>query len=116
MPSGDGAQGAIGGNKREYDTVKTALFIAAFGLAALPASAKEENVRTHISNGSHSATVTQSGSPKDATVKVERRPGYTRIEQRSGGNSATVIQSNGTTPIVSGDPALDRMMRELTRQ
>src|SRR2546430_2189531 len=54
--------------------------------------AKDDTVRTEIRRGNSSAIVVQSGDPKSATVHVERRPGYVKIEQRGRGSSATVIQ------------------------
>jgi len=56
------------------------------------AMAKDDTVRTEIRRGNSSAVVVQSGDPKSATVHVERRPGYVKIEQHSRGSSATVIQ------------------------
>ena len=56
------------------------------------AMAKDDTVRTEITRGNSSAIVVQSGDPKSATVHVERRPGYVKIEQHSRGSSATVIQ------------------------
>ena len=49
---------------------------------------------TTVTNGNNSATVTQSGDPATTTRKVEKRPGYTRIEQQSGGSRSVVVQSN----------------------
>ena len=56
------------------------------------AMAKDDTVKTEIRRGNSSAIVVQSGDPKSATVHVERRPGYVKIEQHSRGSSATVIQ------------------------
>ena len=56
------------------------------------AMAKDDTVRTEVRRGNSSAVVVQSGDPKSATVHVERRPGYVKIEQHSRGSSATVIQ------------------------
>ena len=58
---------------------------------------------TTVTNGNSSATVTQSGDPATTTRKVEKRPGYTRIEQQSGGNRSVVVQSN--------DPAVPTTMK-----
>jgi len=62
------------------------------GLMTVTAMAKDDTVRTEIRRGNSSAVVVQSGDPKSATVHVERRPGYVKIEQHSRGSSATVIQ------------------------
>ena len=49
---------------------------------------------TTVTNGNNVASVTQSGDPATTTRKVEKRPGYTRIEQQSGGNRSVVVQSS----------------------
>ena len=49
---------------------------------------------TTVTNGNNFASVTQSGDPATTTRKIEKRPGYTRIEQQSGGNRSVVVQSN----------------------
>jgi len=48
---------------------------------------------TTIRNGNSVSSVTQSGDPAKVTKHVEKRPGYTRIEQHSGGNHSVVVQS-----------------------
>ena len=72
--------------------------LALAGLALVgPARAQttQENpmVTTTIRNGNSVSSVTQSGDPATATKHVEKRPGYTRIEQHSGGNHSVVVQS-----------------------
>ena len=49
---------------------------------------------TTVRNGDNYTSVTQSGDPETVVRRVEKRPGYTRLEQRSGGSHAVVIQSD----------------------
>lgn len=72
------------------------------GLVALSVQAET----TSVKNGSNSATVTQSGGAATTDKKVETRSGYTRIEQHSGGNSATIVQRSGPVarPTTETDP------------
>ena len=55
--------------------------------------ARAETVTTTVRNGDSVATVTQSGDPATTVKKVEKRPGYTRLEQKSGNSSSVVVQS-----------------------
>ena len=71
-------------------------------------------VTTTVRNGDNLASVTQSGDPGGVVKRVETRPGYTKLEQRSGNSRSVIVQSN--------DPAdlpLDqfpRAFRELFRK
>ena len=81
-------------------------------LAAGPGHAEEKMVTTTVRNGTSISSVSQSGDPATATKRVEKRPGYTRIEQHSGGNHSVVIQS--TDPADLGQvPGLERLPKEL---
>ena len=62
------------------------------GVLLMTTDARAET--TTVTNGNNFASVTQSGDPATTTRKVEKRPGYTRIEQKSGGNRSVVVQSN----------------------
>jgi hypothetical protein len=80
---------------------RQAVGLAAVLMAGL-ASASLRAETTSVNNGSNSATVTQSGDPSKTEKRIETRPGYTSIEQHSGGNSATIIQRSKPG---AGDPA-----------
>jgi hypothetical protein len=41
------------------------------------------------------ATITQTGDPDRAVVKVEKSPGRTTVYRQSGGNTAVVTMSSG---------------------
>ncbi len=62
------------------------------GILPMAANAAYNGTRTQVKNGGNSATVVQNGVSNPAQVHIVRRPGYTRIEQHSGNNSATIIQ------------------------
>ncbi len=51
-------------------------------------------VTTTVRNGDNFATVTQSGDPESVVKRVETRPGYTKLEQRSGTSRSVIVQSN----------------------
>jgi hypothetical protein len=70
---------------------RQAVVLAAVLMAGL-ASVSLRAETTSVNNGSNSANITQSGDPSKTEKQVETRPGYTSIEQRNGGNSATIIQ------------------------
>jgi hypothetical protein len=55
---------------------------------------RSDQVTTTVRNGDSYASVTQSGDPETAVRRVEKRPGYTRLEQHSGNSHALVIQSD----------------------
>ena len=74
--------------------------LAAVLMAALAGtSARAET--TSVNNGNNAATITQSGDPAKTEKQVKTAPGYTSIEQHSGGNSATIIQRSNPA---AGDP------------
>jgi hypothetical protein len=64
------------------------------GVLLMSSHAHGETVTTTVRNGNSLATVTQSGDPATVTRKVEKRPGYTRIEQNSGNSRSVVVQSS----------------------
>ena len=55
---------------------------------------RSDRVTTTVRNGDNYASVTQSGDPETVVRRVEKRPGYTRLEQRSGNSHAVVVQSD----------------------
>jgi hypothetical protein len=67
--------------------------LALAGQARAETTQEDKMVTTTIRNGHSVSSVTQSGDPAKATKHVEKRPGYTRIEQHSGGNHSVVVQS-----------------------
>jgi hypothetical protein len=70
---------------------RQSVVLAAVLMAAL-ASTSLRAETTSVNNGSNSATITQSGDPFKTEKQVKTGPGYTSIEQHSGGNSAMIIQ------------------------
>jgi hypothetical protein len=67
--------------------------LALVGQARAETTKEDPMVTTTIRNGNSVSSVTQNGDPAKATKHVEKRPGYTRIEQHSGGNHSVVVQS-----------------------
>lgn len=65
-------------------------------------------VTTTVRNGGNLASVTQSGDPTSVVKRVEKRPGYTRLEQHSGTNSSVIVQSDDLAdlPLDKIPPAL----------
>jgi len=51
-------------------------------------------VTTTVRNGNNLVSVTQSGDPTDVVRRVEKRAGYTKLEQRSGNSRSVIVQSN----------------------
>ncbi|MFL4990402.1 MAG: hypothetical protein ACJ8AX_03230 [Gemmatimonadales bacterium] len=66
---------------------------ALVGPARAQSTREDSMATTTIRNGNSVSSVTQSGDPATVTRHVEKRPGYTRIEQHSGGNHSVVVQS-----------------------
>ena len=69
---------------------------------------------TTMRNGDSFASVTQSGDPATVERRIEKRPGYTKLEQRSGSSRSVVVQSDNPA-----DLPLDqfpRAFRELLRK
>ena len=69
---------------------------------------------TTVRNGDSLASVTQSGDPATVERHVEKRPGYTKLEQRSGSSRSVIVQSDNPA-----DLPLDqfpRAFRELLRK
>jgi hypothetical protein len=69
---------------------------------AVMASVSSQAETTTVTNGNNTATITQSGDPAKTQKQIERRPGYTGIQQRNGGNSSVIIQSS---PKAQSDPS-----------
>ena len=72
----------------------------------------EENVTTTIRNGNNSATVTQSGDPATTVKKVEKRPGYTRIEQHNRNSRTVIVQSDNPADM----PQVEQRLRPEARE
>ena len=71
-------------------------------------------VTTTVRNGDSLTSVTQSGDPATVERHVEKRPGYTKLEQRSGSSRSVIVQSDNPA-----DLSLDqfpRAFRELFRK
>lgn len=51
----------------------------------------------HDDNGT--ATISQSGDPAKAEVRIEKEPGRTTVSRHSGGNTAVVTQSTNAADI-----------------
>jgi hypothetical protein len=87
--------------------MKRVLLLISLVLAS--AAAQAESVT--ITQDGSAATITQSGGSAKTKRKIEQRPGYVSIEQSSGGNSATVVQS--TTPATPKTPTAPSMAPSL---
>ncbi len=76
--------------------MKTATLLLTMGAIVMAgqAGADDKTVSTTVRNGNSFATVTQSGDSATAVKRIEKRPGYTRIEQKSGNSSSVVVQSS----------------------
>src|SRR4249920_2800683 len=88
--------------------IVTAMAIA----LASQAMAEETMVTTTVRNGNSISTVTQSGDPAKVTKHVEKRPGYTRIEQQSGNSRSVVVQSSNPADMPKM-PNFDKLPKEL---
>ena len=78
---------------------------------------QEENsgqVTTTVRNGDSLASVTQSGDPATVERHVEKRPGYTKLEQRSGSSRSVIVQSDDPADLPLDQ--LPRPFRELFRK
>jgi hypothetical protein len=75
---------------------------------------QDRMISTTVRNGNSVATVTQSGDPATASHTVEKRPGYTRIEQQSGNSRSVVIQSTNPADFPAM-PGLDALPPDLRR-
>jgi hypothetical protein len=75
---------------------------------------QDRMISTTVRNGNSVATVTQSGDPATASRTVEKRPGYTRIEQQSGNSRSVVIQSTNPADFPAM-PGLDALPPDLRR-
>lgn len=95
-----------------------ALSILLLGAMTMASHADDKSVSTTVRNGNSIASVTQSGDPASATRTIEKRPGYTRIEQKSGNSRSVVVQSQNPTDMPDLDafpPELQRMFKELAK-
>jgi uncharacterized protein (DUF2147 family) len=99
---------------RTAAAMAAAAILAALTVAiASQARAEDKMITTTIRNGNSTATVSQSGDPATTTKRVETRPGYTRIEQKSGNSHSVVIQSDNPADILDKlPPDLRRMLEE----
>jgi hypothetical protein len=84
-------------------------FVLAGALMAALASVPVRAETTSVTNGSNSATITQSGDPAKTEKQVVTHPGYTSIEQHNGGNSSVIIQRSkpGSPDPAETDPGKD---------
>ncbi|MBK3666562.1 hypothetical protein JJE66_35800 [Bradyrhizobium diazoefficiens] len=66
-------------------------------MAMAPAGAGEANDShtTVVQDENGTATITQSGDPAQAEVRIDKEPGRTTVYRRSGGNTAIVSQGTG---------------------
>jgi hypothetical protein len=78
------------------------------------ARAEDTMVTTTIRNGNSVSSVTQNGDPAKVTKHVEKRPGYTRIEQHSGGNHSVVVQSTNPADMPKM-PDLGKLQQDIDR-
>ncbi|HZI76510.1 MAG TPA: hypothetical protein VFD73_21315 [Gemmatimonadales bacterium] len=89
--------------------------LALTGLALVgQARAEDSMATTTIRNGHSVSSVTQSGDPAKVTRHVEKRPGYTRIEQHSGGNHSVVVQSTNPADMPKM-PELGKLQTDIER-
>src|SRR5689334_23922200 len=93
--------------------------LALTGLALVgQARAEDSMATTTIRNGHSVSSITQSGDPAKVTRHVEKRPGYTRIEQQSGGNHSVVVRSTNPADMPQmpdlgeRQTDIDRMLRQ----
>ena len=70
-------------------------------------------VTTTVRNGDNLASVTQSGTSGPLAKRVETKPGYTELEQRSGSSHSIIVQSNdpANLPLDKIPPALRELLR-----
>jgi hypothetical protein len=82
------------------DVVKSGLLAAGLGLLMCAAAyaggtGESGNNTTIVRDANGVATITQSGDPSQAVVKVEKSPGRTTVYRQSGGNTAIVTMGSG---------------------
>jgi len=63
-------------------------------IAMAPAGAGDGHT-TVVQDENGTASITQSGDPAQAEVRIDKGPGRTTIYRRSGGNTAIVTQGTG---------------------
>ncbi|MCP3409195.1 hypothetical protein [Bradyrhizobium sp. CCGB01] len=63
-------------------------------IAMAPAGAGDGHT-TVVQDENGMASITQSGDPAQAEVRIDKEPGRTTIYRRSGGNTAIVTQGTG---------------------
>jgi hypothetical protein len=70
-------------------------------------------VTTTVRNGDNLASVIQSGDSGPVAKRIEIRPGYTKLEQRSGNSRSVIVQSNdpANLPLDQLPPALREVLR-----
>jgi hypothetical protein len=91
----------------------TALITIGVVLMASQAGADDKTVTTTVRNGNSIATVTQSGDPATTVKKVEKRPGYTRIEQQTGNSRSVVVQSSNPADMAEFEKDLPPELRDM---
>ena len=74
-----------------------------------------DTVSTTIRNGNSTATVTQSGDPATTVKKIEKRPGYTRIEQNTGNSRSVVVQSSNPADMDEFEKNLPPELRNMLK-
>lgn len=78
--------------------MKLLLLASGLGLmsvVAMAAAGAGDGHTTVVQDENGTATITQSGDPVQAEVRVEKEPGRTTVYRRSGGNTAIVTQGSG---------------------
>ncbi len=72
--------------------MKAALVLV--GIMLANAAAAEETMKTTIIQNENSKIVIRQDGDGTIERQIERRPGYTRVEQKSGNSRTTVVQSS----------------------
>jgi len=96
--------------------MKVLLLASGIGLmsviAAAPAGAADGHT-TVVQDENGTSSITQSGDPAQAEVRIEKEPGRTTVYRRSGGNTAIVTQSTGNG---TGNGNTQEMLEWLRKQ
>ena len=73
------------------------ILASGIGLMSMVAmAAAGDGHTTVVQDENGTATITQSGDPAQAEVRIEKEPGRTTVYRRSGGNTAIVSQGSGS--------------------
>ena len=96
--------------------MKVLLLASGLGLmsviAAAPAGAADGHT-TVVQDENGTSSITQSGDPAAAEVRIEKEPGRTTVYRRSGGNTAIVTQGTGNG---TGNGNTQEMLEWLRKQ